>query len=93
MIKHIVMWKLKDPANAAQFKAQLDTCSALVPGIHAFEVAIRQDHLESNMDVVLYSVFEHRASLDAYQTHPQHQAVSAWLGPLRETRCVLDYEI
>jgi quinol monooxygenase YgiN len=93
MIKHVVMWKLNDPADAAQFKAKLDSCSALVPGMHAFEVAIAQDGLEANVDVVLYSVFEHRAALDAYQTHPHHQAVSAQLGPLRTSRYVLDYEL
>jgi quinol monooxygenase YgiN len=93
VIKHIVMWKLKNPADAAVFQAKLQSCSALVPGMHTFEVAIRRDDLKANVDVVLYSVFESKAALDAYQTHPQHQAVSAQLGPLREARSVLDYEI
>ena len=46
MIKHIVMWRLKDHAegadkseNAVKMKALLDTCSDVVPGIHTFEVA------------------------------------------------------
>jgi hypothetical protein len=40
MIKHIVMWKLKDEAegadratNAARMKEKLDACRGLVPGI------------------------------------------------------------
>ena len=36
MIKHIVMWTLKDPADAPRFKAQLDSCRELVPGLLVF---------------------------------------------------------
>jgi quinol monooxygenase YgiN len=91
MIRHIVMWKLKDAADAPRFKELLDSCRALVPGMHEFEVGIRKDGLEANVDVVLVSTFADSASLDAYQNHPHHKAVSAQLGPLRDTRSVLDY--
>ena len=93
MIKHIVMWKLKDAGKTPVFKAQLESCANLVPGMLAFEVAIRTDELEANCDVVLYSGFEDKAALAAYQHHPQHQQVSGVLGALRETRTVLDYYI
>lgn len=93
MIKHIVMWNLFDAADAPRFKAQLDTCNALVPGMVEFEVAIRTVGLEANCDVVLYSVFENSAALAAYQNHPHHQHISGALSTLRETRSVLDYEI
>ena len=91
MIRHIVMWKLKNAADAPRFKELLDSCRALVPGMHEFEVGIRKDGLEANVDVVLVSTFADSASLDAYQNHPHHKAVSAQLGPLRDTRSVLDY--
>lgn len=93
MIKHIVMWKLKDAADAPYFKAQLDSCRNLVPGIQSFEVATRTADMEANCDVVLYSVFESREALAAYQNHPHHQHISGGLGSFRETRSVLDYEI
>ena len=93
MIKHIVMWKLKNPADAPHFKAQLDSCRDLVPGMLKFEVATRTAALEANCDVVLYSVFDSSAALAAYQNHPQHQLLSSGLGALRDSRSVLDYEI
>ena len=47
MIKHIVMWRLKDHAegadkseNAQKMKALLDACANVVPGMHAFEVEL-----------------------------------------------------
>lgn len=92
MIKHIVMWKLKDAADAPGFKAQLDSCKNLVEGMLAFEVAIRTDALEANCDVVLYSIFSGAPALAAYQNHPHHQQVSGGLVALRDTRSVLDYE-
>lgn len=92
MIQHIVMWTLRDSTQAPRFKALLDSCAGLVPGMLQFDVGIRADGLEANADVVLVSRFTDKAALDAYQVHPHHQQVSAQLGPLRETRSVLDFE-
>ncbi len=93
MIRHIVMWTLRDAADAPRFKALLDSCKGLVPGMIEFEVGIRGEGLEANADVVLVSSFADVTALDAYQVHPHHKAVSAQLGPLRDTRHVLDYNI
>lgn len=92
MIKHIVMWKLKDAGDAAQFKTRLDVCRGLIPGMREFEVAVRAPGFEANHDVVLYSVFDDKAALQAYLEHPTHVEVSGFLGTLRESRSVLDYE-
>jgi quinol monooxygenase YgiN len=92
MIRHVVIWKLRRAEDAPRFKALLESCKALVPGIVEFDVGIRSEALEANADVVLVSTFTDKAALDAYQNHPQHKAVGAELGPLRETRAVLDYE-
>ena len=99
MIKHIVMWKLKDhaegadrAANAAKMKALLDGCRDVVPGIVEFEVALAQSGLEATYDVVLYSVFADKAALDAYQDHPRHVAVKPFIGAVRLERQCMDYE-
>ena len=99
MIKHIVMWKLKDraegadrAANAAKMKALLDGCRDIVPGIVEFEVALAQPGLEATYDVVLYSVFADKAALDAYQDHPKHVAVKPFIGAVRLERQCMDYE-
>ena len=85
MIKHIVIWTLKDPADARSMKALLDGCKAVVPGI-------RTDGVEANADVVLYAAFENKAALAAYQAHPHHQAVGAQIAQMRQSRVVVDYE-
>ena len=92
-IRHVVMWSLHDPADAPRFKAELDSCIGLVPGILQFEVGVRQPGHEANCDVMLLSLFADAAALQAYQNHPHHQAVSARVGPLRRERHVLDYPV
>ena len=100
MIKHIVMWKLKASAegcnrvtNAAKMKTMLDACANLVPGILKFEAVVAQPGLEATYDVILYSEFENKAALDAYQVHPDHVALKPFFGAVREERQCMDYEI
>ena len=100
MIKHIVFWKLKEHAegadratNALKLKALLDGCSAIVPGILAFEVAVAQPGMEATYDIVLYSEFDSRESLDAYQNHPDLVKIKPFFGAVRESRQCMDYEM
>jgi hypothetical protein len=100
MIKHIVMWQLKEfaegadkAANAVKMKQLLDGCADIVPGILKFETAIAVPDLEATYDVVLYSEFESKAALDAYQEHPQHVAVKPFIGAVRQARQCMDYEV
>lgn len=100
MIKHIVMWKLKDhaegadrAANARKMKELLEACAGIVPGILKLEVGLAQPGLEATYDVVLYSEFANREALDAYQEHPQHQALKPFFGAVREGRQCMDYEV
>lgn len=100
MIKHIVMWKLKDFAegadkatNAKKMKEKLDACANLVPGTLKFEVVLAQPGLEATYDVVLYSEFTDKATLDAYADHPDHVALKPFIGAVREARQCMDYEV
>lgn len=98
MLKHIVMWKLKDyaegadkAANARKMKALLDACIGIVPGMLKFETAIAQAGLEATYDVVLYSEFTSQTALNAYIEHPQHVALRTFIGAVREDRQCMDY--
>ena len=100
MIKHIVMWKLKEQAegadratNALKLKALLETCNNLVPGMLRLEAAIASPALEATYDVLLYTEFADKAALDAYQEHPTHLAIKPFIGAVRSERQCMDYEI
>lgn len=102
-IKHIVMWQLHEQAagadratNMQRLKDKLLACADLVPGTLRFEVATaaeaRAKGLEATYDVVLYSEFEDKAALDAYQNHPEHVAIKDFVGAVRSARQCMDYE-
>lgn len=100
MIRHIVMWKLKDNAegatreqNALKLKEKLEGCRGIVPGILHLEVGIATPGLESSYDVVLISDFADKAALDAYQVHPTHEAIKGFVGAVREARQAVDFEV
>ena len=91
MLRHIVLWTLHRPEDAPAFAAELGTCKDLVPGMREFDIGMRREGLDATVDVVLVSSFDDRAALDAYVSHPHHQAVVARLATMRASRSVIDF--
>ena len=100
MIKHIVMWKLKDTAhgndkatNAKLIKEKLESLRGKVIGMSVIEVGSDFSNTPASFDVALYSEFENQAALDGYQIHPEHVAMKAFIGEATSGRQLVDYEI
>lgn len=100
MIKHIVMWTLKDSAlgadkaaNARKMKEQLEALPGRIPGLLSLEVGIDVFAANPACEVVLYSTFATRADLDVYQGHPEHLKVVEFVKQVVASRGVLDYEV
>lgn len=100
IVKHIVMWKLKEFAegadretNALRVKEKLEGLIGKVPGLLHLEVGIDFLGSEQSADVVLYSELESRAALEAYQAHADHQAVVPFMKAVAAARTVVDYEV
>lgn len=98
MLKHIVMWKLKDYAegaskaeNAVKIKEMLNSLVGRIPEIKALEVGININTSEQAYDAVLYTEFEDDKALETYQNHPEHKKVSEFVGKVRLGRAVADY--
>jgi hypothetical protein len=99
MIKHIVVWKLKDSAqgatkaeNAARIKRDLEALRKKLPFVGKIEVGINFNPSPVAYDVALYSEFASREDLDRYQNAPEHQAVADFIAKVREERVAVDYE-
>lgn len=91
MIKHIVLWRLHDRANAPAIKSKLEALPAVMPCIRTLEVGINLATGDAMADAALYSEFDSLADLDTYMTHPEHQKVVAFIRPLASERRVVDY--
>lgn len=95
MVKHIILWKLKDEYRTDEVKAGikqgLEGLKGVIPGL--LEIKVETKPLAtSNVDVMLYSVFENEAALSGYAVHPEHVKVADTLvRPYTETRSCIDF--
>ena len=96
MVKHIILWKLKEEHNNDEvkkgIKEGLEGLLGVVPGL--LEIKVQTEKLpSSNVDVMLYSVFENEAALKGYAVHPAHVHVAdTKVRPYTETRSCIDFE-
>ncbi len=101
MIKHIVMWKLKEHAegcsrieNAQKLKFWLESLPEKIAEMKFAEAGINFDDSDAAFDVVLYSMFDSKEALKAYQAHPEHQRlIKNFLNKVRIEKKVVDYEV
>ena len=96
MVKHIILWKLKDEFNTDEIKQGikngLESLLGVVPGLVEIKVET-EALLSSNVDVMLYSVLESEDALKGYAVHPQHvKAADTFVRPYTATRACFDYE-
>ena len=101
MVKHIILWRLKEELTAAEkervkqdIKTGLEALAGRIPGLVSIVVNIGGRLDSSNADVMLDSTFTDEAALQAYAVHPEHVAVAD--GKVRHYTCLrtcLDYEI
>lgn len=100
MVKHVILWKLKDeygPAEKEAIKAGikegLEGLMGQIPGL--LEIRVHTNGLESsNADLMLDSGFESEAALKAYAVHPAHVAVAdGKVRPYTAVRSCLDFEL
>ena len=100
MVKHIILWQLKDELSAeekkvikAGMKESLETLVGKVPGL--LEVKVQIEGLaSSNAEVMLDTTLTDEAALKEYAVHPDHVAVAdSKIRPFTKTRMCLDFEV
>ncbi len=93
MVRHIVMWKLKNRADGSRLKEALEAMRGQVPGLMDIRVGLDFLHSDQSADMVLIADLENRAALDVYQQHPLHQAVIPMMRKATLSRTVVDFEL
>ena len=99
MLKHIVMFRLKDSANghskaenARELKMLLESLKEKIPVVKCLEVGINVGKSASASDIVLYSEFDDMQALEVYREHPEHKKVVDFITKVCSERRVVDYE-
>ena len=100
MVKHVILWQLKEEFSPeekerikAEIKAGLEGLAGQIPGL--LEIHVNTNGLpSSNADLMLDSSFDSEESLKVYATHPKHVAVAdGSVRPYTASRVCLDYEV
>lgn len=100
MVKHIILWQLKDELSQEEkenvklgIKEGLESLQGKIPGLVDIKVNIN-GLASSNADLMLDSSFESEEALKGYAVHPEHVAVAdGKVRPYTKSRVCLDYEV
>lgn len=97
MVKHIILWTLKDEFKTDKIKLGikegLESLQGKIPGL--IEIKVNINGLKSsNADLMLDSSFESEEALKNYAVHPAHVEVAdTKVRPYTALRSCLDFEI
>ena len=99
MIKHIVMFRLKDFAegvdkkeNARKIKAMLDELPTKMEEIKHYEIGVNITDSERASDIVVISSFDSMEALKAYSQHPEHIKAVEFIKKVNLESRVVDFE-
>lgn len=98
MLKHIVMWKLKNfneeekQQHCERAKRDLEKLKDIICEIKSIEIGININKTPAAYDLVLYSEFEDEDGLNIYQNHPEHVKVAQFIREIVDSRVVTDYK-
>ena len=100
MVRHVILWKLKELPAAEQetvkadIKAGLEGLAGQIPGLTEIHVYTKALPSSANADLMLDTTFESAEALKGYSTHPAHVAVAnSKVRPYYKNRVCLDYEV
>ena len=100
MVKHVIIWTLKEEYNEQEkadikrgIKEGLESLKDKVPGIEEIKV-YTEGLASSNTDLMRDSTFTEEEALKGYAVHPEHVAVANnKVRPYTVQRTCLDFEI
>lgn len=98
MVKHIVLFKLKETLSQEEklkvmndFKATIEALPAKIGFIRHIFVGLNANSAEK-WDICLDSEFDTLADVNAYAVHPDHVAAAGLLKEVKADRACVDYE-
>ncbi len=93
MIKHVVMWKLREGTEAQRDEVvrQMRALQGVVPQLLKSQIGVNVGAAD-NYDLALITEFNNLDDLQAYKVHPKHQAAAKLVTEIATSRVAVDYE-
>lgn len=99
MIRHIIMFKLKDLGSESlkkeklkELKKKIDELGTTISEIEFIEAGINFSPRDVAFDLVINSTFKTNSDLAAYAIHPEHIKLVEFLKDVKLSSAVVDYE-
>ena len=100
MVKHVILWTLKEEYSVSEkeeikkgIKAGLEGLQGQIPGLLEIRVNILP-MASSNCDLMLDSSFVNEEALKGYAVHPAHvEVANTKVRPFTASRVCMDYEV
>ena len=95
MIRHIVLFKIKDEykAEIPQLVQNFYGMKGKIEGMLDLEAGKDVLHSERSYDLALITLFDSMESFRAYQTHPVHLPVKKRMHEVRVSSVACDFEV
>ena len=95
MVKHVVMFKLKDKTqeNLDSAFSILSSLEGKIDTLRFVEIGLDFKGSERSYDILLTTHFDDKSSLEAYGSHPNHLPVIKKMRELCSSSVVVDYVI
>lgn len=100
MIRHIVMFKLKEFENAEAKQAKLNEIKERLEALIDKIEVLKYIHVDFNCnpaetwDLILTTELATLEDVNTYANHPEHVAVAKGIiGPVKTDRACVDYEV
>lgn len=100
MIRHIVMFKLKEFENAETKQAKLNEIKERLEALIDKIEVLKYIHVDFNCnptetwDLILTTELATLEDVNTYANHPEHVAVAKGIiGPVKADRACVDYEV
>jgi len=94
------MWSVKDEAAGlskkqilAEMKSKLEALVPVIKEVKKMEVGFNFLESPAAWDIALYTEFDSKDALNAYQVHPEHVKLKDFIMSVTDKRAVVDYEI
>ena len=100
MVRHVVMFKLKEFASPVEKQAKLDEIKTKLEALIDKIDVLRKIEVKFNCnsdeswDLILITELDSLADVNTYANHPEHVAVAKGIiGPVKADRACVDYEL
>ena len=93
MIKHIYLFRLKNPADTDEVVRKLYSLREHVPQIKELEIGVDFKHAANSYEICEYITFDNRMDYEAFGLNAYHDSIRKYMAEKQLSGIKIDYEV